>query len=497
MLVVALVAAWFVSVPEARASACGPGDLPETGVQGEVPAADQLSGRSKQGYRCNVRPVGSNDLDGLGGDIQLTWFRTCAYQVSPKGDAASEGVAVLDVADPRRPRLVTTLREPAWAGRGGPALGIHEGVHASAARGILIVPIGTMLSIYDVSKDCRRPVHVADVDAGTDGDPTHSEAAGAGGIHSGQLSPDGTLYFATDIGNGAVAPNGPCLTIFDLADLRHPKLLTRWGLDFPCHDLELRPDGKRAYVGYYAPTVGHPSAVVGAFTPVGQPAHALSGIKVVDITHVRQGKLAVLGQLEGGRQHTEVYARIGTREYLLGAEEAYCPAGSGRIVDITDERHPVEVGELSLAINTLPNCDKASYNQNGDVLHYTSHYLSVDDPSNASLAFYTWYGSGLRVFDIRDPRHPREVAYYNPPVGEGSTRTQDSATTYPRYLPATGQIWFGSRVNGLNVVELDPRLRPKPGGRWSVGVPGRAVAGLASRSVPASEPGFGFCTLAR
>src|SRR4051812_27709993 len=114
LLVVALVAAWFVGVPDARAAACGPGDLPETGVQGEVPVPDQLSGRSTQGYRCNVRPVATNDLGGLGGDIQLTWFRTCAYQVAPKGDAASEGVAVLDVADPRAPRLVTTLREPTW-----------------------------------------------------------------------------------------------------------------------------------------------------------------------------------------------------------------------------------------------------------------------------------------------------------------------------------------------------------------------------------------------
>jgi hypothetical protein len=90
VLVVALVAAWFVGVPDARASTCGSGDLPETGVQGEVPVVDQLGGRSKQGYRCNVRPVGTNDLAGLGGDVQLTWYRTCAYQVSPKGDAASE-----------------------------------------------------------------------------------------------------------------------------------------------------------------------------------------------------------------------------------------------------------------------------------------------------------------------------------------------------------------------------------------------------------------------
>jgi hypothetical protein len=126
-----------------------------------------------------------------------------------------------------------------------------------------------------------------------------------------------------------------------------------------------------------------------------------------------------------------------------------------------------------------------------------SHYLSVDDPNDAHLAFYTWYGSGLRVFDIHDVSNVHEVAYYNPPVGAGSSRTHDWSTTYPRYVPSTGQIWFGSRVNGLNVVELAPELRPGgPGAGWSVPpLTDTITAGAASRAIPAVEPKFGLCTL--
>lgn len=50
---------------------------------------------------------------------------------------------------------------------------------------------------------------------------------------------------------------GPCLTVLDLRNPANPRLVTRWGVDFPCHDLSLSPDGKRAYVGWYAADVGH------------------------------------------------------------------------------------------------------------------------------------------------------------------------------------------------------------------------------------------------
>ena len=484
---VALVATSIVGVrsaAEAEPAGCNEEDRPETGIQGAVPVPDQLDGTSKLGYRCRIRPVSTQDF-GTGGDIQLTWYKHCAYQVVPS-DGTSEGVAVADVTDPTAPEHVTTIRRAEWAGRGG-ALGIHEGIHTSDRNHVLVVPVGHLLSVFDVA-DCRNPVHVRDIEITPSSNPTYSEEMGGGGIHSGQLSADGSLYYATNIGNGAVAPSGPCLTVVDVAT---GETLTTWG-DFPCHDLELRPDGTRAYVGYYEQGIGHPSAVVGAFTPAGQPAHLLSGIKIVDITGVRDGVVSEISSLPGGRQHTQVYARQGDREFLLGAEEAYCPGGNGRIVEITDERNPVQLSEITLEVNQAPSCAQSADNANGDVLHYMSHYLSVDDTDHAELAFYTWYGSGLRVFDISDPAHPREVAYYNPPV-VGSDRTHDSSTTYPRYVASKGQIWFGSRVNGLNVVELDPALRPG-GGRWSV-EPVTAPPAPSSVALPVAAEPVGYCTL--
>ncbi|HMC71843.1 MAG TPA: hypothetical protein VKJ07_21980, partial [Mycobacteriales bacterium] len=77
----------------ADGGSCGAGDRPETGIQGDVPVADQLSGRSRQGYWCNIRPVAHDDFGGQGGDIQLTWLGDCAFQGVPKGsNDQSDGI---------------------------------------------------------------------------------------------------------------------------------------------------------------------------------------------------------------------------------------------------------------------------------------------------------------------------------------------------------------------------------------------------------------------
>lgn len=81
---------------------------------------------------------------------------------------------------------------------------------------------------------------------------------------------------------------------------------------------------------------------------------------------------------------------------------------------------------MPLGVNSLENCAAYRADTGSELLLYMSHYVSVDDPSDASLAFFTWYSSGLRVFDIRDPHNPREVAELAPhlrPPDPGGRRT--------------------------------------------------------------------------
>src|SRR4051812_11439985 len=95
-----------VPIPRSDATAvkCGRLDLPETGLQGDVPRVDQVSGRAMQGYNCGVALVGHTDLGGTGGHANMAWAGDCAYVAS-----SGQGISVVDVSDPRNPTLVSTL----------------------------------------------------------------------------------------------------------------------------------------------------------------------------------------------------------------------------------------------------------------------------------------------------------------------------------------------------------------------------------------------------
>src|SRR3546814_16312564 len=73
----ALLAFGFAFVeraPEAdAASLCGPLDRPETGIPGDVPPADQLSGRAEEGYSRGLSLVGHSSPGGRGGNSTMAW----------------------------------------------------------------------------------------------------------------------------------------------------------------------------------------------------------------------------------------------------------------------------------------------------------------------------------------------------------------------------------------------------------------------------------------
>ena len=374
----------------------------------------------------------------------MTWYGDCAYRVV--SDGGSDAIAVIDVADPTAPTLVDVLRNEAWAGRGGPVLGIHEGVHASEERGILVVPVETMLSIYDVAEDCRHPRHLADFEFERNTNPTHDPAIGAAGIHSGQLSPDGTWYYATDIGNGAVAPTGPCLTIVDLADLAQPRVVQRWGADFPCHDLDFSPDGTRAYVGWYDANVGHPVGRrrrLHARRPAGgapERACASSTSAPCSTDRSTRRRRSCRSSARSTAAATTPRSSRASTAATTSSPPRRATARRATAASSTSPTRPIpsRSAASTLEINSPAGCANALAGAtSGNLLTYTSHYLAVDDEDDASLAFVSWYSSGLRVFDISDPTDPHEIAYFNP--------GDDSTTTYPRYVPETGHIWVGER----------------------------------------------------
>src|SRR5262249_43029479 len=123
-------------------------------------------------------------------------------------------------------------------------------------------------------------------------------------------------------------------------------------------------------------------------------------------------------------QHT-IHIKVKGKPYVVfvdeggsnGARNYGCPEGfyiypMARIIDISDETKPKIISKLMLEAGEPKNCDLTRTDGAGT---YGSHYCSVDNRHRATTLACGYMSAGIRVFDIRDPIRPREIAYYNPP----------------------------------------------------------------------------------
>ena len=100
----------------------------------------------------------------------------------------------------------------------------------------------------------------------------------------------------------------------------------------------------------------------------------------------------------------------------------------------------------------------------------------------------------MRVYDVRDPARPREVAYYNPPAhpgelqpatagstGTGVGATSDLTSSDIAFFPSRNEIGFTSQANGLQVVRLTNGVRMR-------GAPSAVAAGPRPAAPAAAPP---------
>ena len=166
---------------------------------------------------------------------------------------------------------------------------------------------------------------------------------------------------------------------------------------------------------------------------------------------------------------------------------ASCAAGlppfqAPRIVDVTDETKPVVVSHLYLEIHDPKNCDKVLPDTTGlSSFIYGSHYCSVDNKRAATTLACGYFESGIRVFDIRDPTKPKEIAYFNPPaVTTISPGSQNNRTTTGRpdhcSAPSPPRCGDGEPADDLP----GQRLPVAQVHQWRLAIPGKHLsAGIA------------------
>lgn len=470
-------------------------DLLETGLQGQVPLADQMSGRAAMGYRKGLRLVGRNTILDRGANFSMAWLDDCAYVTTTSpgqifGPTSSpyidpqynplNGMAVIDASNPKDPQLVRILQSPAM-------LAPHESLQANQARHIIVATRGggTAFDVYEAT-DCRNPVLRASINIGIGVTlpPLPPLPGGVGSIDQG-LAFGGHALCITDDGRTAYATSSiQTNAVLDLADLANPRVLQLFAP--AAHDCGLSPDGNRLYLAQFG------FVSLGLGLPNG-PAIGQNGMGIYDVSTIqdRTAPVAPLlvgaapplvgflgwtnvldGEAPSAGSHTARWFRNNGRTYLYSSDEwptaGVCPWSHSRIIDITDDAHPVLASNIVLEVNQLANCGVTEF----DVANYSAHYVGFDDVNNATTLFTTNYAAGLRVLDIRDPRNPREIAYWHPapnpdvpavPLAEffGSSGNRwDAVPTYVRYRPETGHIWLASYSAGFQILEFTQSAGP-------------------------------------
>lgn len=413
---------------------CGEGDTPEMGLQG-----DAYPGTVNCGLTLLSEIPHGGHAQGSG---------HCAY-VRLVGSAPYMGGAIkaFDLSDPRKP--VETDEQQSVGG--------SESMRAHTVEGRAILVSGK--GVYDVSS-CEKLVKKGEIQW-----PSANAQSGllfaALSSHEISISHDAKRVYS-----------GLGFAVADITNLEEPNSWTvkNWSCEmnkqsnFPgevpssCEgpsqeDLGRQyshssDDNAEGTVWYGANQEGSSSQM--------EPPTA----RMVDISDPNSIKiLDAVVQFPG---HSMNWWRTpGGREFIIGANEGIGSAGDpcveyprptslgnsldAYVVEVTGNKFGKPF-PLTLDINKPENCQKAK--ASGANASITEH--SVYNKNGAAFVMIEYGGAGLRVFDLRDGEHPREVAYYNDKKGHVHSGVF-------HYDDARG-IMLASGKQAVHVLMLQPQM---------------------------------------
>ena len=427
-----------VAAPRAH---CLRGSRPEPGIQGRVPAGSAAKGRW-----CNVRRISHQ---GTSGGFKVLRYidragRECAFYDTAllfpvnafKFDASSLGVAVLDMSNPRRPVQTDTLTE-------APMLSPHESLSLNPRRGLLAAVNGNpttypgLVSIYDVSRDCRHP-------------ELQSTSPVARFGHESGFAPDGRTFYATGTALEAI-------TAIDVTNPREPHAV--WQGNIISHGMTLSRRGNRAYV---ADTNGNMLILDTSQIQARKPDPKAREVSRLTWKHASIPQNAIPFTRDGKPYVLEF------DEYTDGTSGGgnSDAVGAARIIDISNERRPRVISNIRLQVNQ-PKHHAAAADDPGassPVQGYAAHYCNIPGRIDPKIVACSFIASGLRVFDITDLRKPKEIAYFVTPTKprfENSYDGSDFAMSQPAFAPRRREIWFTDGGTGFYVVRVYKRVWPR------------------------------------
>jgi hypothetical protein len=392
--------------------------------------------------------------------------RQCAYydttllfpiQSIQQLEDGSTGVAVVDMTDPERPQRTETLVTPAMQSP-------HESVLLNERRGLLAAVMGNpfaypgFVDVYDLNADCRHPQLQSSLPVGLLG-------------HESGFAPDGKTFYATSLFNGTV-------TAVDLTDPKVP--LPIWTANYPSHGFTVSNDGNRGYV------TGLGVGLIIIDTSQIQARKLLP--EVPEVSRITWPTMSIpqvaIPVTFGGKPHLvevdEFSTDSGGSSMSVAANGD--KVGAARIIDISDERAPRVISDIRLQVHQPEHRAETAGDPGAEsfVQGYAAHYCNVERPDDPRVLACSMINSGLRVFDLSEPREPREIAYFvAPPAASPVNEARSNyAMSKPAFDVARRQIWYSDGNSGLYAVRLT-------NGAWPSGAGAEPRPRLAVRVRPA------------
>ncbi len=392
---------WTAPAPRTK---CAPGDKPDGTLGG-------LNGD----LRCNLSVLGQVDAPHF---LATAWKDDCFYVNGP------DGTTVIRVTD-GKPTITATLTTVGFRSN-------WESMKSSSVSGLLVgyEANGSTLSVYDIAKDCAQPVFESSAQLG---------ALGSIG-HAGNFSSDGTIYYGSSLYTASIYA-------MDLALPDKPALITDQ-FERNAHDLFVGHEGTRGYFAY--PDVLNDLGI-GAFA-------------IMDLTDVQARKPGAMGKMvsevkwdDGNISQSPILVRYRGADHLiitdeLGSGSCADPKkpqwGYARIFDLRDEKKPTLVSLIKTEAQDPANC-RAVETANGSVtgFGFGTHYCNVDRYDDPRVLACGNWDAGLRVYDIRNPWQPRELAYFDTP-----TANQPGMA---RIVPEQKQIWVAVTPGTFYVLKAE------------------------------------------
>ena len=404
------------------------------------PSADQIP----PGWAADqMKPIGYSDLGGHGGGFKLAIREVNSRWYLYMGHIWEPGWIIVDVTDPTNPKHLKFIPWPqnnTWTIQ----MTLHDNLMLTALSigggGDPKKPFDEGVLLWDIS-DPVNPKQLSHWKTGADGPHRNSYPGGR------------YAYLA------ASQPGfeGRILIILDVSDPRNPKEAGRWWMP-----------GQKAGETVTEPIAGfHGPAVIEGTTAYMGYGNAVVILDISDVAKPKLiGRLNMSPPFKAGATSGHGVLKIPGKPLLFANSEAGGGAGGcteplnyASMIDIKDPTKPrlMSVFPLPVPPKGLPYTDFCDKGGRFGPHNINNEYHLPDVEKQGNLIYLTYFNAGLRLYDVKDPRLPKEVAWFIPPtptkrVGPIPT-TKLEQQTEDVLVDRRGNIYITDKQWGLFVLQ--------------------------------------------